>query len=387
MGHLFRSLEIDRALAPHEVAFLTGGAPVEAALPGNVREVRLPPLMMDETFSTLLAGAGRGVEEVMEERRGALLAALEELRPDVLLVELFPFGRKRFGFELLPALEAARQGRFGPVKVACSLRDILVEKADQAKYEARVLEALNPHFDLLLVHADPALVRLEETFSRTADIACPVAYTGYVAPRPAPEAVERIRAGLAGRFPGAGPLVVASAGGGKVGGDLLEAVVRASLVLAGSVAHRLAVFTGPFAPAGERTRLEVLSSGAAHVSVAPFTDHFPELLAAADLSVSMAGYNTTMNLLAGETYGLVLPFAQNREQGMRAERLAERGLLGLLEPGGLAPGPLAARLAAALRRATAGQEEKRNFPSASTILLDGADTTARLLIQLAGERR
>ena len=96
---------------------------------------------------------------------------------------MFPFGRKRFARELLPLLEANR-ARMRPAITLCSVRDILVEKEDQAKFESKVLKWLNPYFDGVLVHSDPELIRLDETFSRVRDIACPIWYTGYVAQVP-----------------------------------------------------------------------------------------------------------------------------------------------------------------------------------------------------------
>ncbi len=55
----------------------------------------------------------------------------------------------------------------------------------------------------------------------------------------------------------------------------------------------------------------------------------------------MAGYNTTMNLLACGTAGLMYPFDQNREQRMRLTALAQAGYLAILEAEDLVPSKLA----------------------------------------------
>ena len=388
VGHFFRSLEIDRALASHDVHLVTGGADPGVALPGHVVHHKLPPLMMDERFGRLIpqgAWAGRDPDEVLDERRGRLLALMAELRPDLLLVELFPFGRKRFGFELLPVLEALRTGDFGPCKAVCSLRDILVEKDDRAKYEDRVVRQMNAFFDLLLVHTDPAVVRLEETFARVADLAVPVTDTGYVTPRPEPGAGARLRERLC--LGTGGRLIVASAGGGSVGWELLEAAILASLELTETTPHRLQVFAGPFMPAQRLAALFDAADDAEHIDIERFTDEFPAWLDAADLSVSMAGYNTTMNLLACGTYGLVLPFARNREQSMRAGRLAARGALGVLDEADLAPDRLARRLATGLgwraRSACCDGACSAEASSPHPVDLDGAAATAAALEALA----
>ena len=55
IGHLFRSLEICRALSDHEVILVTGGPRVTADLPENVCEVRLPDLQMNQEFKGLFS--------------------------------------------------------------------------------------------------------------------------------------------------------------------------------------------------------------------------------------------------------------------------------------------------------------------------------------------
>ncbi len=367
VGHLFRSLEIVRALKNHEVSFITGGAEAELDLPDHASRFQLPGLMMSEDFSRFIpVDEHMDVDTVLDWRKSMLMEHMKEFRPDVFLVELFPFGRKKFGFELLPVLRAAGQGLFGPCRIACSLRDILVEKKKQAKFEQRVLDTLNPLFDLLLVHADPALVRLEETFPAAKDITIPVHYTGYVTPTPSAAAGAKLQKEL--HLNGL-PLVVASAGGGSVGQELLHATLAASVLLSAKQPHCLVIFTGPYAPEQDVQQFQNAAQGVEHVTVQTFTNRFPAYLAAASLSVSLAGYNTTMNLLGAEVHGLVMPFDQNREQRMRAERLQDRGALTILEPADLDPIHIAELMAQRL-----GEK-----PAPHGIDLGGAASTAHFL--------
>jgi len=372
LGHFMRSLEIIAALAPDQVVLVSGGPPVPVPLPPHVREVRLPALEMDAEFTRLSATDGGGLAAVKEKRREILLSLLDAERPDVFFVELYPFGRKAFEFELIPALTAVREGRFGPVRVVCGLRDILVEKTDQAAYEARVIARLNAFFDLVAVHADPALFPLSATFSRVADIGAPVRYSGYVAPQDAPlgmdAAMVRARLGV----PPGNRLLAASAGGGRVGGEVLAAVL-AALTLprsAGLGPISLRVFSGPYAPQAEYVALQAAAASLPDARVERFAADFPAILGAADLSVSLAGYNTVMAVLRAGVRALVRPFDQNREQRLRAERLAELGLLGVLEAADLEPARLLSRLEGALAAPP---------PSKTAVRLDGAAGTARIL--------
>ena len=327
IGHLFRSFEICKALRDHAVVLITGGPQIEVALPKHVRTFHLPELQMDIGFTGLLSPDERlSVDQIKQRRKQELLALFETERPDVFLIELYPFGRKAFRFELDPVLESISENKFAPCKVVCSVRDILVEKEDQHRHEERALKTLNRYFDAVLVHSDPELIRLEETFFRYNDIQVPVVYTGFVAQQCPAGARKRIRSQL-----GLGEtqnLIIASAGGGSVGAALLESVVKAFQRLSDSSANYLRICTGPYIAQNDFESLK--RQAGRRVTVEKFCPDFVSYLAAADLSISMAGYNTSMNILATRVRALVWPFSQNKEQTMRAGRLAEIGALKVL---------------------------------------------------------
>jgi predicted glycosyltransferase len=242
-----------------------------------------------------------------------------------------------------------------------------VEKKDAPAHEARVVDRLNRFFDALLVHADPKWVRLEETFQRTADIGIDWMYTGFVTPKPAPGDRDRIRASL-----GLGPadaLIVASAGSGAVGAPLLQAVAATAVELQDrSVFWQM--FTGPYLD--EAAFQNLLQRANRRLRVARFAADFLAYLAAADISISMGGYNTTMNILAARTPALIYPFQQNREQRLRAERLGRTGVIQILDESDLNPSRMTEWVLRLLDRPK---------PSAVDIDLDGAARTAAWIAQ------
>lgn len=349
VGHVFRSLEIVKGLADHEVIMVTGGAEVDFDLPPNMTHIQLPGLMMSPDFKTFipLEEGVTDVDGLLARRLAQFRQIMADYRPDVFLVELFPFGRKKFRFELLPILEGIRSGEWGPCKSVCSVRDILVEKDDMDKYTRGVLKMLNPNFDAVLVHADPTLARFDETFPGVPDMVPSLHYTGYVARKPDSGSGTALRQELALNDT---PLVVLSVGGGNVCHELLDSVLAASPILSETHPHRLCVFTGPYATDENYARYEAMVDDHDWITLKRFTQRFPAYLAAADLSISLGGYNTTMNLLAADTYGLMYPFLQNREQRMRTERLQERGIVKMLLPDDLVPELMARHMAEALDR-------------------------------------
>jgi len=365
IGHLLRSLEICKALSDHEVILVTGGPRVDRNLAKHVREVCLPDLRMNQEFKGLFSTEENAtLDQVKQERQNLLFALFEREKPDVFLIELYPFGRKAFRFELEPVLQALHEKRLPSCGVICSVRDILVEKEDRDKHESRVVKTLNRYFDAVLVHADPGLVKINETFAHFDEIVIPVDYTGYVARKLSPDAGNRIRNQL--KIGEDEILIIGSAGGGNVGAPILEAVIRAFYRLEAKRRCHLKVFTGPLLDQSEFDRL--IKIAGSNVQVEQFTADFLSYLAAADLSVSMGGYNTTMNILASGVPALVWPFPQNREQRLRAERLAGLGALKVLEDEDLRPDRLAVHM------------DQRVSPSIRSTLhidLDGAVNTAK----------
>jgi len=376
MGHLVRSLELARALAGHEVILAAGGQPVPLELPSHVELIRLPALYMDEMFTTLVAGEpGSTVDEIRHSRGRILDDLFRSRRPDVFIVELYPFGRSMFSYELDPLLEKIRSGRFGDVKTVCSLRDILVEKRDPAAYEARVLKKLNEFFDLLLVHSDERLLRLDATFGRTAGIQVPVVYTGFITRRPDPAAGRRLRRELGVSCDR--KLIVASAGGGRSGHRLIAAVLDACRHLGARMPVRLEAFAGPFMPEGQ---FKSLAAGAGPgLRVRRYTRRLGDYLQAADLSVSLAGYNTCMDLLCTGVPALVCPYTRQQEQPLRVEKIKDFAPIRILSDDDLQT----ARLSGCMEQMLARHRRRKPPPDLN---LDGARRAARYLADWMGEK-
>ena len=367
IGHLVRSAGIAAALATRfDVRFVSGGTPVEnfPFAPG-VEVVQLPPLETSEEFDGLRSTDGISVERTKELRKAKLLALFDEWRPEVLIVELFPFGRKSFSFELMPLLQAASANE-GGTKVVCSLRDLLVRKENAAEHEERVCRIVNAHFDLILVHGDPRLFTLADSFGRVRDIVPPVRYTGYVA-----QATAEAQ-------PDGEPLVLVSAGSGRCesGCRLIEAAIQG----AGDDAlrdYRFRVFAGPLVRDEDYARFARLAEGKENVVLDRYTPGLQALMQHAELSVSMAGYNTLMNILSTGVRALVYPFTGNEdtEQTTRAKRLEELGLIGVLPPETPEPAGLAARMKAMLA----------TTPAPVSLDLAGAANTLNCLLEAIGD--
>jgi predicted glycosyltransferase len=110
IGHLTRSFALARALRERfRVVFLNGGRlPDGIAVPDGVECIDLPPLGMDDGHTVVSRDAAFDVQAAREQRKRLIGKAVASTKPAVLLVELFPFGRKKFANEILPMIRAVR---------------------------------------------------------------------------------------------------------------------------------------------------------------------------------------------------------------------------------------------------------------------------------------
>jgi predicted glycosyltransferase len=345
------------------VTLVLGGEP--PPWPISVRAERIvqlaPVRARDASFKELVGPGGQPIDRNLQQaRRETLLAAFDAARPDVVIIEAFPFGRRAFRFELEPLVEAAKARRPRP-RILCSVRDIVIVP-DDATRRREIIDKVQADFDFVLVHGDPGFIPLEESFPAAPKIADRLIYTGYIgAPDPAGGGDEIACANE----------VLVSVGGGAVGGPLLTTALetRRRGCLADLTWRLLA---GPNLPA--RT-FEILTGCLPEgVILERYRQDFPLMLRRCRVSVSQAGYNTILDILTARAPAVVVPFASEREteQQLRAERLAACGVLELLDEVNLTP----ERLNRAIERAI------ERGPRTITVHADGAHRAASLIADM-----
>ena len=361
IGHVKRAAAIARAIsaAGQPVTVLLGGPDVPGISFGAAEVLRMPAATAaDESFGRLVDETGRDIDDAWRAtRREKLLGIFGSRRPDVLLIELFPFGRRQFRFELLPLLEAAHAQRPRPL-IASSVRDILVRKP-RPERNLEMVETARKWFDLVLVHGDPGLIPLEASLPEAASIADLIRYTGYVVEKDVPAQSDRAGSGE----------VIVSAGGGAVGTPLFHtALLARERCRAGKLPWRL--LTGPNLPEPEARKLRAAAPEG--VAVERSRPDFPHMLARCAVTVSQGGYNTVMDVLKSRARAVIVPFAAGNEseQTLRAQLLQQKKLIWMVEAEELSPD----RLGRAVDEALAGKPAE-----VAGIDLSGAEGTARIL--------
>lgn len=358
IGHLTRSFALAAALSRRfRVVFLNGGRlPPGVPVPEGIERIDLAPLGMDDGHTVVSRGDGDDVAAIMAARRALIADVVARTRPALLLVELFPFGRKKFAGEILPMIRAARAGG---ARVVCSLRDILVDaRRDQQHHDDRAQWMCDRWFDAVLVHADPAFARIEDSFRPRRALRTPVLYSGYVVPDRGPlAAVARAQH------------LLVSAGGGIVGEALLRTAIDAVALLPEPLPLRL--IAGPFLPEPAWQGLQALAATRPGIELVRHVGDMVAEMRRARASLSQCGYNSALDLIGAHVPALVVPYEAKgeNEQRTRAERLAALGALQWLPAAELDAPRLAAALAALLQFQ----------PRPAALDLNGAARSAELL--------
>ncbi len=359
LGHFVRSLTLAEALADDfDVIFINGGpVPDGFVLPETIHFIHLPPLRLGEDGS--ISGAGN-TETLLHARRDIMCAAARTARPALLLVELYPFGRKKFAAEIDPLIDIVR-GEGG--KIACSVRDILVtERVDQTRHDERAAIKLNACFDAVIVHADARLFDLSDTFRATTPVTIPILYSGYVT-----------RAGA--RQNGIRPdsMTLVAAGGGAVGHGVYLAALAAQPQLMAKRGWAMTVVAGPLFPEEDWDGLVTAAQRVDGLKLIRSLPSLQPLLFESGRFVGQCGYNSALELLQAGLPSLFIPFArgQESEQTARAQKLKDLGLADWMPEKGLTGAALAKRLLAL------------DAPSVThTLDLDGAHKSTIILRRL-----
>lgn len=364
-GHQWRTAALSRALCACgcKVTYVSGGYALPNLDVGAAEFVQLPPARAaDMRYKVLVDEHRQPVDDDWRaRRRSMLIKTFEVCRPDVLLIETFPFGRRLLRFELIPLLEAAHVRRPRP-RIVCSVRDILENHNTPGRHE-EIVELVQHYFDLVLVHGDPDLVPFETTFPLAHRLQDKLCYTGYV----------RAQAGTPNVSSVGRDEVLVSVGGAAFGEHVLAAAIEAH-ALSALRDRTWRILVGHNLPQDRFAHLQAQARD--NLVVERNRKDFASLLRNCALSVSQAGYNTMLEVLEAGTPAVVIPYSDEREkeQAIRARMLRDCGLVELIENEELTP----RRLAQAVDRVW--QRPRATQP---TIKMNGASTSASLI---AGSR-
>jgi predicted glycosyltransferase len=366
-GHLSRALTLARSFVAdgHDTLLATGGAPAPQLDQTGIQMLQLPSLRSDGTnFTHLLDDTGSPANDrYLKQRSNKLNDAIVAYQPDILITELFPFGRRILSAEFLSLLESAKSLPTSPV-ILSSIRDILAPPSKPAK-ATRADEVITSYYDAVLVHSDPHSTQLDQSWPVSDKLAPFLRYTGYVAPPSAPPHPDDT---------GAGEILV-SAGGGSVGDALFQTAIETARL---NPDQQWRLLVGG-SDAAERVVKLAQQAQDTRTIVEPARPDFRQMLPNAAASVSMCGYNTALDLLQAGTPAVMIPFDAGNEveQTLRATSLASLPGLSVLSNADLTPETLNAHLQHVLNDGAR---------SNTGLQFDGAEQSVQLACDMAKAR-
>ncbi|MEQ1806895.1 MAG: glycosyltransferase [Burkholderiaceae bacterium] len=355
VGHLACSLRIIEELVPFaDVDLVYGGLDTATMFEhARLRALRLPTLLHDEDSGGLRDPDEADTVDSIWALRSAQIGAFVQGRYDAIVVEFYPFGRRRFKPEIMTMFSAVRDVS-GPIPIFTSVREVLVPRPLET--ERRMVQTLRRHIHTVFVRSDPDVIRLDHTFSLAHEIEDKLVYTGYIsAPTPA-------------TWPARKKQILVSQGGGNVGAELLIGAIGVAPLMPD---FHFVLATGSRTSAGDVAKLQALLRSP-NVQIVPFLADFQRHLRESAASISMGGDNTLLDVITARTPALAYPYQGNPEQSLRIEKFAQKGLLTTLAPADLAAEDLKAKILHAIGAP----------PSAHPIATDGARITSQKIRQI-----
>jgi predicted glycosyltransferase len=362
LGHLRRNSVIGQHLLeamPRSKILLFADSPVAPffQLPRGMDHIKLPSIKKISAGKWQPTHLHIQVRHLQRMRAELLSNAFQNYQPDLVLVDHMPHGSQG---ELIPALKTLKQS-FPRCNLVLGLRDIL----DAREVIRRVwktegaYDTLRQYYDCILIYGSQKVFDTARVYRLSPPLKG-IHYCGYIAKespaRPLGETLQH--------SPASGKkFVFVSAGGGADGAFLMRNFLRAMRLIGPNVNFNTLMALGANSPIQLEQKLAAKAKGLP-VQIVPYVADSLSIIAAADLVVCMAGYNTLSEVLHLRKKALVVPRSgPSAEQRIRSTMLAKRGLIDVLYPEYLTPEMLAVRLLANL--------ERSDYPA----LDQGLDTT------------
>ncbi|MGQ9484923.1 MAG: glycosyltransferase family protein [Desulfosoma sp.] len=362
LGHIRRTLAIARSLrkVPATVLILTGSPLVgRFKIPRRVDFVRIPGMIKMTNEEYLPLSMKLEATEVLEIRKSIILSTAQAFGPDFFIVDKAPLGLKR---EVVDTLHWMRRS-LPSCTTILGLRDIMDgAQATIEDWESKgIYGAMEALYDEIWVYGDQSFYDPVREYRIPEPIARKITFTGYI-PRHVPSASEvkqmRRELGMEDHY----KMVLMTTGGGGDGYPVVNTFLKAFEENAAPSAMKAVIVTGPFL---SPMHFKEVAKRCEALGFQLFRFHrFMEgLIGAADVIVSMGGYNTVCEIISQRKPFLIIPRTVPREEQLiRAEVLCRRGFCEYLHPERLSPTAVYQKVATLLANGTGMAAKALEFP-------------------------
>ncbi|SIO17387.1 glycosyltransferase family protein [Halodesulfovibrio marinisediminis] len=323
LGHIRRTMAIARHLsAPGVNILILTGSPIAGRfpIPSGVDFVRIPGMIKQSNTVYVPHSIKVNPQKALDIRQEIITATAKSFDPDLFIVDKVPVGLKG---EVLPVLQWFRTSRPN-TKVVLGLRDILDDSAStRAEWnEKNYFNVLDNLYSEIWIYGQEDFYNPIVEYGLPVSISNKCIFTGYI-PRQTPNRKVTLKQLLNGNGNGSDDstkLVVVTAGGGGDGYHMLDTYLS-MVEETPDLPFKTYMVSGPFVPQDLQDSLAKRAKKAG-VIFATFHKRLEKIMAAADLIVSMGGYNTICEILSLKKTSLIIPRESPRlEQLIRARVL------------------------------------------------------------------
>jgi predicted glycosyltransferase len=378
LGNIRRMLEVARHLvqsSPYLSVLVITGSPMLHAfhIPPRIDYVKLPCLWRGVEGRYSARFLDMSLPATVRLRANIIRSTIADFAPDLILVDKKPFGVED---ELYSALETL-DSRMHQPKLVLLLRDILdsPEATIPVWRKKGYFDVIDAYYDKVLVVGSPEIYDLRREYAFPAIAAAKVQFCGYIARQAGRASRASVRHGF-----GVGehePMLLVTTGGGEDGHSLIDTWLQGLQSLPAASRPRTHIVCGPELGEPQRSAIKQAAHALPQVSLQDFSDDMMSLIDAADVVLSMGGYNTVCEVLTQRKRTVVVPrIKPGKEQCIRAQRMAARGLLRMLHPDQMTP----ATLLHAVQSELAALARRDALPHLST--LDGLEHVTAAIFDL-----
>jgi len=337
LGHIRRTMAIaSYLLGPRINILILTGSPIAGrfSFPEQIDFVRIPGMIKKTKDEYLPLSIKINARHALDIRKNIITATAKTFQPQLFIVDKEPLGLRK---EVLPTLKWLQRCRPN-TRAILGLRDIMDDAAAVKKDwdEKGVYEVLESLYSEIWVYGDREFYDPIAEYDISESISRKIYFTGYI-PRkiPGKEAVRNIRKELGVQQEE--KLVVVTTGGGGDGYNVMRNYVDMLESINGNLPFKSVLITGPFMPKKKRKKI-FKRARKLGVRTFHFYRQMETIFAAADLVVSMGGYNTLCEILSQGTLSLVIPRETPRkEQMIRAQAFKRQNLVDFIPWGEFNP--------------------------------------------------
>ncbi len=326
LGHIRRTLAIASQLrAPNVNILILTGSPIVGRFdfPPQIDFVRVPGMIKVTNEEYLSHSIKINTRHAIKIRQTIITSTAKAFQPRLFIVDKAPLGLKR---EVIPTLQWLKRSHPSSQTIL-GLRDIMddAESTQRDWKEKGVYEVLEEYYSEIWVYGNQDFYDPIQEYNIPERISRKIVFTGYI-PRNVSKPGEVRDTRREQRLEPDEKLVVVTTGGGGDGYEHLDAYLRMLEEWGEPPPFRTVIVTGPFMP--KKKRMEIVSrSRSLQVRAYRFYRRMEKLFGAADVVVSMGGYNTVCEILSQGNPSLIIPREQpRREQLIRAQVLRAHNL-------------------------------------------------------------